>query len=297
MRRRVRRAVAYLARRLRGAWTAGQFALVSVIAAVLWSVAAAAPAAGTSSVKPAEPVVMKPSVPSAGTPFGGTPAVGALFTISDGKLGMHFCTASVAASAAGDLLVTAAHCVSGYSAARPANLAFVPGYDNGTAPYGVWVVTRILVDSAWSSGADPDDDLAFLVVAPHGGNMSIEDVTGAERLSASQPSAGTVRVIGYPDTQNQPISCQNAITAFEPGQLEFDCADFTDGTSGGPFLIDVDPATGNGTVVGVIGGYQQGGDSPAVSYAAMFGQNVLSLYVTARWDSARPDTAQSVGLR
>jgi hypothetical protein len=47
----------------------------------------------------------------------------------------------------------------------------------------------------------------------------------------------------------------------------------------------------------VIGGYQQGGDSPAVSYAAMFGQNVLSLYVTAQWDSARPDTAQSVGLR
>lgn len=59
----------------------------------------------------------------------------------------------------------------------------------------------------------------------------------------------------------------------------------------------MDPATGNGTVVGVIGGYQQGGDSPAVSYAAMFGQNVLSLYVTAQWDTARPDTAQSVGLR
>ena len=41
-----------------------------------------------------------------GTSFAGTPAVGALFNVSNGKLGSHFCTASVVHSAGGDLLIT-----------------------------------------------------------------------------------------------------------------------------------------------------------------------------------------------
>jgi hypothetical protein len=64
-------------------------------------------------------------------------------------------------------------------------------------------------------------------------------------------------------------------------QIEFDCAGYTDGTSGGPFLANVNPATGQGTVVGVIGGYDQGGFTPDVSYSAQFGGNVDSLYATA----------------
>ncbi len=50
---------------------------------------------------------------------------------------------------------------------------------------------------------------------------------------------------------------------------------------GGPLLYDAAPGTGDGTVIGVIGGYQQGGDLPQISYAAMFGQNVAALYRTA----------------
>ena len=48
-----------------------------------------------------------------GQAFTGTPPVGALFTTSAGQLGQHFCTASVVDSPAGDLVITAAHCVSG----------------------------------------------------------------------------------------------------------------------------------------------------------------------------------------
>ena len=65
------------------------------------------------------------------------------------------------------------------------------------------------------------------------------------------------------------------------GQLEFDCGAYTDGTSGGPFLADVDPATGQGAVIGVIGGYEQGGDTPEVSYSSVFGANVAALYADA----------------
>jgi hypothetical protein len=57
-----------------------------------------------------------PAVPPAllhGRFYDGTPAVGALFTISGGHLGTHFCTASVVNSPVKDLVITAAHCMHG----------------------------------------------------------------------------------------------------------------------------------------------------------------------------------------
>ena len=39
----------------------------------------------------------------------------------------------------------------------------------------------------------------------------------------------------------------------------------TGGTSGSPWVRNFNARTGTGTIVGVIGGYQQGGDLPAVS--------------------------------
>ena len=214
-----------------------------------------------------------------GQAFAGTPAVGALFTTSAGKLGQHFCTASVIDSPDGDLAITAAHCVTGTSG----TIDFVPGYDNGaTPPYGVWTVTRVYVDQAWSSSSNPDDDFAFLRISQPGSSVPVEDVTGAEQLSTSQPaSRQLVQVIGYPNSSNQPITCQNWLREPMAGQLEFDCGSYTDGTSGGPFLAEVNQSTGQGVVIGVIGGYQQGGYTPQISYSSVLGANAAALYRTA----------------
>ena len=213
-----------------------------------------------------------------GQAFGGTPAVGALFATSAGKLSQHFCTASVINSPHGDLVITAAHCVTGTSG----TVAFVPGYNDGKIPYGVWTVTKVYVDHAWSSSANQDDDVAILQVRQPGSSVPIEDVTGAEQLGTGAPATRElVQVIGYPDGTNQPITCQNWLKEPMTDQLEFDCGGYTDGTSGGPFLSKVDQATGQGTVIGVIGGYEQGGDTPQVSYSAVFGANVAALYRTA----------------
>jgi V8-like Glu-specific endopeptidase len=211
-----------------------------------------------------------------GQAFAGTPAVGALFTTSGGQLGRHFCTASVVNSPNGDLVVTAAHCMSGVSDA-----VFVPGYDNGATPYGVWTVTKVYTDQSWQSSANPDDDVAFLQVGQAGSITPVEDVTGAEQLQTGTPARQLVEVIGYPDATNAPISCQNWTREPMADQLEFDCGAYTDGTSGGPFLADVDAQTGQGTLIGVIGGYEQGGDTPQVSYSAMFGARVAALYQVA----------------
>ncbi len=210
--------------------------------------------------------------------FSGTPAVGALFTISSGHLGQHFCTASVVDSPVRDLVITAAHCVSRLA---PGQMAFVPGFYAGRMPYGLWDVTRVVTDDAWRSSADPDHDVAFLVVSQPGSSQRIEDETGGERLGTGWPARILTRVIGYPDSTSRPITCQGRTKPFGPREMEFDCGGYTSGTSGGPFLGKVNAATGLGTVVGVIGGYEQGGYIAAVSYSPRFGSDVQALYRSA----------------
>jgi V8-like Glu-specific endopeptidase len=215
---------------------------------------------------------------SGGQAFAGTPAVGVLFTMSAGKLGQHFCTASVVDSPAGDLAITAAHCVTSTSG----TIAFVPGYDNGRTPYGVWTVTKVYVDRAWNSSSNPDDDFAFLRISQPGSSVPVEDETGAEKLATGTPASGQlVQAIGYPNAADEPVTCQNRLSEPMADQLEFDCAGFTDGTSGGPFLSEVSRRTGQGMVIGVIGGYQQGGNTPQVSYSSVLGAKAAALYKTA----------------
>ena len=131
-----------------------------------------------------------------GTPVG-APAVGALFVAGKSAGSRtHFCTASVVHSPQRDLVITAAHCMASY-AASPEQVTFMPGYHDGKAPYGVWTTARVIVDKAWASASDPDDDVAFLIVSGPASGTRIEDVTGAEQLGIDQ-STGVVRVIGYP---------------------------------------------------------------------------------------------------
>jgi len=236
---------------------------------------------GTLAARIAKAVGLASPAARTGKPFGGTPAVGALFTTSNGKLATHFCTASVVSSTHGNLLVTAAHCVTG----KQGTLAFVPGYAGGSAPYGVWLVSRVFTDQAWSASASQDDDVAFLQVQRNNSSTPIEDVTGAEDLGIDLPPVELARVVGYPNGASVPMICENWTKAFSATQLEFDCGGYPDGTSGGPFLVKVDQGTGQGTVMGVIGGYEQGGDDPAVSYAVRFGSSVSALFQQAEADS------------
>jgi len=206
-------------------------------------------------------------------------AVGALFTVTSSTLDSHFCTASVVHSSHGDLAVTAAHCLTGMTAGQ---LVFVPGYSQGKEPYGVWQVAQIYTDTAWQSSQDPDDDVAFLRLSDARDGAPIEDITGAEQLGTAPQASVLVQVIGYPDQTDQPLACENWTKNFSATQLEFDCDGYTDGTSGSPFLADVSAHSGQGTIIGVIGGYEQGGNTPDVSYAAAFGTDVTALFQAAQ---------------
>lgn len=199
-------------------------------------------------------------------------AVGAMFYRGPG--GQHFCTATVVRSPARDLIVTAAHCADPDGHLR--HFVFVPGYQDGRAPYGVWEPRRVVVGTGWSSSANPADDVAFVVMSPsHGRNIG--DVIAGEGIGRSSAWRGRFRVIGYPDGAEHAVTCANSVTGGAHG-LEFDCPGFTDGTSGGPWLAGPGEPVGAGWVAGVIGGYEQGGVSASVSYSPVFGQGVMSLY-------------------
>jgi V8-like Glu-specific endopeptidase len=225
--------------------------------------------------------------------YGQNATVGALFSLTPaGKLDKHFCTASVVDSPAGDLVVTAAHCV---SSSTPGTEVFVPEYSDGQEPFGVWTISRVVMDPSWTSSGDPDDDFAFLIVHQPGTKASLQELTGAEAIGIGLAAGRTVEVAGYPDAKNEPISCENTALAYSATQFEFDCGGFTGGTSGSPLLAAAEPGGGFDTVIGVIGGYEHGGATPSVSYAARFNVDLAALYQTALAASALRPAAGSSG--
>ncbi|QMU68237.1 serine protease [Streptacidiphilus sp. P02-A3a] len=214
--------------------------------------------------------------------FVGMPMIGAVFPTGEGvHPGDHYCTASVVDSPGGDLIATAAHCVDdpGNGSTAPAPFLFVPGYHDGLAPYGEWTPVKVLIDPHWSSNSNPDYDIAFAVVQEVGHPKArLADMVGSEGISFDTRLPAVVSGFGYPASSEQPIACLNTLKPFQPTQSEFDCAGFANGSSGGPLLLGVAPGTGRGSLVGVIGGYEEGGLTPEVSYAAAFGGSVQALY-------------------
>jgi len=209
--------------------------------------------------------------------------VGPLFP--SGLGGGHSCTASVVSSPAGNTLVTAAHCLRGSGT----GVVFAPGFVNGVAPYGTWVVTAVYAPAGWLEDQAPTADYAFLVVVPAATNVtqaSVQSVVGGNVLATTPVQGTTVQVIGYPSDSSVARSCANAMTV-EDGYPRFDCGGFVGGTSGGPWLAA-------GKVTGVIGGLNQGGCSADVSYSAPFTSGTLALFAQAT-SRAAPSTLPSPG--
>ncbi|NMI00715.1 trypsin-like serine peptidase [Pseudonocardia acidicola] len=228
---------------------------------------AGTPAGGAPTSGPAAP----PTSGAPAKPASLDDAAGALFDGTPDKLGDHFCSGAVIDSPSGNLVITAAHCVqAGDGSPVRTGMQFVPGYHDGIAPYGVWTVTSGVVDPRWADGADPDRDVAFLTVQRAGGG-SVEALTGGYKLVTDPGFVADVHAIGYPDTSDAPVIRTGTTSRWSPTQLELDAPGLYDGTSGGPWVRNGDE------VVGVTGGYEQGGLTPDVSYAAYLDGDVRAL--------------------
>jgi hypothetical protein len=87
----------------------------------------------------------------------------------------------------------------------------------------------------WARSSDPDYDVGFVALEPHDG-QNIQQVLGASRLATDLGDRYLVHVTGYPDSENVPISCVNWTSRFSDTQLKFECAGYTGGTSGSPWV-------------------------------------------------------------
>ena len=81
----------------------------------------------------------------------------------------------------------------------------------------------------------------------------------------------TVDGYSFPDGETVNTGRVTTIIAQGQRQPKFDNPGYIDGASGAPFL------TPSGTLVGVLGGYQNGGTSPSVPCASPFGRRSRAL--------------------
>jgi V8-like Glu-specific endopeptidase len=217
-------------------------------------------------------VVVAACAPSATTtayPVRSVPTTGPLYF---GATAFHGCTASVVSSPAQNLLITAAHCLSGTGH----GMTFVPGSVNGSEPYGRWTVVAAYADVEWIRDSNPLDDVAILKVAPDqifGDFLQVQQLTGGNRLlvtPATPAAIGQIQVPAYvAGVGGQPVSC--LATAYRTGlYTAFDCGGYVGGTSGAPFIQGAN-------VLGVIGGLHQGGCLPSTSYSAPFTTSTIAL--------------------
>ncbi|WP_157879811.1 trypsin-like peptidase domain-containing protein [Streptomyces yangpuensis] len=245
-------------------------------------------------VRPALPRIPAAG-PGVGQDFGGLPVVGRMFLVKGG--GSYFCTASVVASPGRNLIISAAHCLTG---ADTQQVAFVPQYTRARPrPFGMFPVLRsaagrskIWIDQRYrTQGVNRAAalDVAFAQVGPGPKGFRVQDVVGGNRLVTGAGYAhARATLIGHPSTAARPRLCVNRTTKYTstdsriPGSfLRIACTGYPGGTSGGPFLLRLNGRTGTGDVVGVIGGWKTGGDRPDVSYSSYFGADIRKLYEKA----------------
>lgn len=183
------------------------------------------------------------------------PRVGAVFL---GDQTLHVCSGSVLDSPAGDLILTAAHCL-----ADGVDAYFVPGFADG-ADEEFWTIDEVYLDPRWVQSRDPLADFAIARVSRDGGG-SIEQRAGGGLKVGATPAPGTeVTVRGYAfGFGGDQLGCR-AATVMRGAYPELPCAGLVDGTSGSPWM------SSDTTVTGVVGGLEGGGCEENVSYSSPF---------------------------
>ncbi|RTL25905.1 MAG: trypsin-like serine protease [Burkholderiales bacterium] len=177
-----------------------------------------------------------------------------------GKLFLNggYCSASVISG--NNVIVTAAHCcwdrskkswIGGWS--------FVPGSNNGSAPYGVfkWAQARVL--NSWINNGDIASDVCVISLQNDASGHGVSYYTGWLGRSWNYGSTLSMHSLGYPGNIGGGNTLQLcASESFSPsascggaGVLNTGCS-MTYGSSGGPWIRDY--RTGN-HVDSVVHGY------------------------------------------
>ncbi|UJR18246.1 hypothetical protein I4U23_005148 [Adineta vaga] len=171
-------------------------------------------------------------------------------------------TGDVIPSTSGDLVVTAGHCVYDTTASQwltSCNWIFVPGYENGNAPYGRWPARQVAALNLWTrSNPNFNYDVAFVALSQVNGKH-ITQVTGSQSLGFNYPRNQPTYAFGYPVNlaKGEVLQlCKGTTSASKYtansyiGQGLSNCY-MAGGCSGGPWLQQFNEATGVGVTYSV----------------------------------------------
>ncbi|MFF5115171.1 trypsin-like serine peptidase [Streptosporangium sp. NPDC000509] len=211
--------------------------------------------------------VVKPTLPKKRVPSsGGSPVtVGKVFFRIGAK--DYWCSASSVAAANRNLVATAGHCAyDAKSGSQAEYWIFIPGYDKGNTPYGIYVGHSLNLHEDFVGQGDYDYDYAFVTV--HDGFRwkagktsgsyemesvgSLEDNVGGQGLVTNRGTGLSTVAFGYPAAPHpdgyRPYDGQRlkwcdgrtikvkAPTRLVEQGIALTCG-FTNGASGGPWLI------------------------------------------------------------
>ncbi|WP_248960414.1 trypsin-like serine peptidase [Sphaerisporangium perillae] len=249
---------------------------------------------------PASPATATPSAPAAAQSGASAPSVntsgarwaaGGTVTRTTGRVFLtlrgvdYVCSAGAVRSRNLDVVITAGHCVKDGAGAWAENWTFVPGYDTGSHPYGVFTARRMFVPEPWSRHADDSHDLAMIAVNPSGGRH-LGEAVGGQQIKFDVPRGTRAFGFGFPadppyDGEHL-VYCSGAMHGDPHGQTRdqgMRC-DLTAGSSGGPWLSSFDPATGEGVVTSVSSFKYS--DDPGTMYGPYFGDQARHLFEAAQ---------------
>jgi hypothetical protein len=109
------------------------------------------------------------------------------------------CSGTVVDSPYGNLVITAGHCI--YKGGYYTNFTFVPGYRDGSAPFGVWTAKQLIAPSGWiansTTGAGSASDIGAAVMNTRSGT-TIEAAVGARGIAFNLNANNSWLVFGYP---------------------------------------------------------------------------------------------------
>jgi V8-like Glu-specific endopeptidase len=182
-----------------------------------------------------------------------------LFNHPDGT--PSHCTGTAVDTASQTLVLTAAHCLhEGPGGGWMKNVVFVPAYHNGPAGYGLFEAWNVATDSLWSSGSesDPEHDYGMVITENNSRGQRLGAAVGGQTLVTKDDvrTGEPITLIGYSGTpfdgQHQEL-CEDLILPVPPPEnlWHTDCPNITGGASGGPWMLDYDPATGSGYIAGL----------------------------------------------
>ncbi|MEV0495279.1 trypsin-like serine peptidase [Streptomyces atratus] len=199
--------------------------------------------------------------------------VGRLYSSQGAGAGLGACTATVVGT---NTVITAAHCVRTSDAGEPSRSAtwdqqlyFVPGYHDGKSPYGGFTVRRVRMAEEWQ---DEGLDVAVLEMNSGHDGRSISEVTGVQRISFTAESGTRTHFFGYPYT-NRLLHCEGRNSREYRGSalLRIPCV-MGVGSSGGPYIVDLDAAEAGSVVAVNISGDE------SFSYGTALGSFARRLY-------------------